>query len=357
LSAAQSDPEGFIEGLKGPVVLDEVQRAPDLGLAIKAAVDRDRRPGRFLLTGSSSVLAQPQIAENLVGRMELHTLWPFSQGEISGRREMFIDRIFSRSPRLQVRIDKDLTDIEWANRLLIGGYPEAVARKTERRRGAWFDSYLRTVLDREVRDLANIERLAETPRLLALLATRIGQLLNYADLSRSLSIPQTSLKRHLALLERTFLIRLLPAWFTNLGKRLTKSPKLMLVDTGLAGHLSGLNSRRLHNDRNQFGHLLENYVVSELAKQAGWSKRRVQLFHFHTDSGFETDLVLEDATGDVVGLEIKASASVGSSDFRGLRALAEIAGAHFRRGVLLYLGKTVVPFAKNLTAVPVNQLW
>ena len=178
LSAAESDPEGFVAGLQGPVVLDEVQRAPSLALAIKSAVDADRRPGRFLLTGSASALALPRLAETLVGRVELHTLWPFSAGEMIGRRETFIDRVFAPAfelPQASVPAEADVL-----GRLLVGGYPEAVARKTADRRYAWFDSYVTTILTRDVRDLANIEKIAEIPRLLALLASRLAELVNYA---------------------------------------------------------------------------------------------------------------------------------------------------------------------------------
>jgi predicted AAA+ superfamily ATPase len=355
LSAAESDPEGFVAGLSGNVVLDEVQRAPSLAVAIKSAVDADRRPGRFLLTGSASALALPRLSETLVGRVELHTLWPFSAGEMIGRRETFIDRVFA--PAFEPRQASKPAEGDVIQRLLVGGYPEAVARKSADRRYAWFESYITTILTRDVRDLANIERIAEIPRLLALLASRLAELVNHANLSRSLSIPVSTLKRYFALLEATFLVRLLPAWSANIGKRLTKSPKLLISDTGLVAYLLDLNPQRLQDDRPRLGHLLENFVAMELIKQMGWAKTRVKPFHFRTESGQEVDLVLEDAGGRIVGIEVKATVSLDARDLRGLKALAELCHDQFICGIVFYLGDAVVPFGKNLWAVPVAMAW
>ena len=357
LAAALSDPEGFVSGLERPVVIDEVQRAPALALAIKAAVDADRRPGQFLLTGSASVLSLPALSDSLAGRMELHTLWPFSQGELVGVRETFVDRMFAE--KLVTSDTKTDTDTEKSliDRLCAGGFPEIRTRRSQARRQAWFDSYVDAILQRDVRDLANIERLTEIPRLLALLASRAGELVNFADLGRTLGIPQTTLKRYLALMEMTFLVRLLPAWFSNLGKRLAKAPKLLLTDTGLLAHLIEADEERLRRDRTLLGHVLENFVAMELIKQLGWSARRCRSFHFRTESGAEVDLVLEDRAGRLVGVEVKSAAAVRQQDFRGLETLARLAGDRFVRGVVLCTGTTVVPFGRNLFALPVSQLW
>ena len=355
LAAASSDAEGFIAGLERPAVLDEAQRVPALALAVKAAVDANRRPGQFLLTGSASVLALPKLAESLAGRMELHTLWPFSQGEIVGVRETFIDRMFAANlvpPETAAETENTLIE-----RICTGGYPEVHARKSTSRRQAWFDAYIDAILQRDVRDLANIERLTDMPRLLALLASRVGQLINYADLSRTLAVPQTTLKRYMALLEMTFLVRPLPAWFANVGKRLTKAPKLMLADTGLLAHLMEADAARLRRDRTLLGHMLENFVAMELTKQLGWSQQRCKLVHFRTDAGAEVDLVLEDRMGHLVGIEVKCTHTLQKRDFRGLETLAELTGQRFVRGVVLYMGTTAVPFGKGLYALPVSQLW
>lgn len=355
LSAAHTDPQGFVAGLDGPVIIDEVQRAPGLALAIKAAVDVDRTPGRFLLTGSASVLVLPKIAESLAGRIEIHTLWPLSQGEIAGDDEHFIDAVF--------RPDFSPAEVPaegWAaitKRLATGGYPEMLNRKAADRRRAWFGSYINAILQRDVRDISNIRDLTELPRLLALVASRAASLLDYADLSRSLSMPQTTLKRYMGLLEATFLIQTLPSWFTNIGKRLVKSPKLLLNDTGLLLHLLGADADRLRINPTLGGGVLENFVALELLKQRGWSTVQPNLFHFRTHNGDEVDLVLEDAAGRIVGIEVKASATVDGSHFKGLKVLAEAAGSRFVRGIMLYTGATAVPFAKNLHALPLPNLW
>lgn len=352
-ASSAEDPERFVMGLDRPVVIDEAQRAPALALAIKAAVDADRRPGQFLLTGSASVMSLSKLSESLAGRMELHTLWPFSQGELSGVRETFVDRVFAA----KLLPPEATAECSLIDRMCTGGYPEIQARKSPTRREAWFDSYIDSILQRDVRDLVNIERLSEIPRLLALLASRVAQPVNFADLARTFAIPQTTLKRYMALMETTFLVRLLPAWFSNIGKRLTKAPKLLLVDTGLLTHLLEADANRLRRDRTLLGHVLENFVGMELIKQLGWSEKRCKLFHFRTESGAEVDLVLEDRAGRLVGIEVKCAASLQRQDFRGLETLAELSGRRFVRGVILYTGATTVPFGKTLHALPLSQLW
>jgi predicted AAA+ superfamily ATPase len=355
LDAARSDPAGFLAGLDGPVTLDEVQKAPELFPAMKAAVDRDRAPGHYLLMGSANVLLLPKLSESLAGRMEVQTLWPLSQGEMQGRREAFMEGVFES--KFSPSLPKKSGATDWMERACLGGFPEVVIRSSASRRRAWFGSYTTTVLSRDVRDLADIESLASLPRLLGLLASRTASLLNYADLSRALGMPQSTLKRYMGLLQALFLYHPLPAWSTSLGQRLIKSPKVLLSDTGLLAHLSGATSERFRQDPTLAGHLLENFVAMELVKQASWSETQVQFFHFRTLAGTEVDLVLEDQAGRVVGLEVKASATPSSADFKGLRALAECAGEKFVRGIVLYTGKEVVPFAKNLTAVPLPAIW
>lgn len=355
LAAARHDPGGFLKGLEGPVVLDEVQRAPELFPAIKRVVDHDRRPGRFLLTGSANVLSLPRLSESLAGRMEVLTLWPLSQGEIEGLREGFVDGVFAETlPRVPEN-GADRSDL--IRRLLAGGYPEVLSRPSEDRRGAWFSAYVTTILQRDIRDLANIEGLTALPRLLALLAARVMAVMNVAEISRSSAMPLSTLQRYLALLETTFLVQRLPAWSRNLGKRLVKAPKLLLADTGLAAHLLGADMKRLTETPHLLGPLLENFVAMELRKQIAWSQTKPQMFHFRTQTGQEVDLVLEDKAGRIVGIEVKASATVSAQDFKGLRHLSEAVGKRFRRGVVLYAGSTAIPFGANLHALPVNALW
>ena len=354
LGAVVADPAGFLKGLDGLEAIDEVQKDPGLFSAIKMEVDRDRRPGRFLLTGSANVLLLPRISESLAGRMEILTLWPFSQGEIEGHEECFIDRLFSgEGPE----IGEEGLQVDPLQLTFKGGFPEALQRSDENRRGAWFGSYITAILQRDIRDLANIQGLTELPRLLSLLATRTGALLNKSEISRATGLPYATLDRYLALLQTTFLLSLLPAWSGNLGKRLTRSPKVYLCDSGLAAYLLGLSEEGLRQDRLLAGPLLESFAVAELLKQATWAHTPVSLHHIRTSTGKEVDIVLEDRRGRVVGIEIKASATLGQRAFAGLRLLTEELGKRFLRGVVLYTGETVVPYAPNLHALPIRSLW
>lgn len=354
LASAAGDPAGFVRNLSGPVVIDEIQKAPDLFPAIKLAVDKARQPGRFLLTGSANVMTLPRLSESLAGRMELIPVLPFSAGELAGHREGFLGRLFDGSfvgQKLKLAED-DVTE-----RLVRGGYPEANQRGAEARRAAWFASYLSTILQRDVRELARVDALQSLPNLLKVLATRVSGLLNVSDVSRDAGLPHTTLTRHLALLETVFLVHRLPAWSPNLGKRLVKAPKLHLVDSGLACHLVGADARRISEDRTLYGRLLETYVVGELRKQLSWSEPRTALFHFRTSAGAEVDIVLERPDGTVAAIEVKAGATVGAADFNALTALREQLGKRFCAGIVLYLGDRVVPFGDKLTLVPLPALW
>jgi len=353
MAAVQADPFGFINALKGLVCLDEVQRAPGVFLAIKAAVDRERTPGRFLLTGSANVLLLPQIADSLAGRMEVLNLWPLAQSEIARQPTSMIDGLFSGELPDRCPFERN----DFIQRLNRGGYPEVLTRSSERRREAWFESYLHTILLRDVRDLAQIDGLTELPRLMQVLAARSGGLLNAAELSRSTGIPQTTLKRYLILLETLFLVRLVPAWSSNLGKRLQKSPKLFVTDYGLMAHLQGLSQAGMEAALGLPGDLVEAFVHAELAKHQGWSDMRTQLMHYRTSTGVEVDFVLENRRGELIGIEVKAAATLGGKDFNGLRHLRETTPQQFRRGVVFYTGERIVRFDEQLVAVPLALFW
>lgn len=356
LAAARSDPVAFVDGLPHGSVIDEVQRAPDAYLAIKARVDRDRRPGGFLLTGSADVLVLPGLANALVGRAEILTLLPLSAGELVGRREDFSAWAFGRPSEPAPPILTKATEPDVVDRLVRGGFPEP-ALGTQRLRERWFGSYLTTILQREVRDLADIAGLEELPRLVTMLAARSASLLNVAELSRTSGVPQTTLRRYLALVEGSFLMTTLPAWTGDPGRRLAKAPKVHMTDTGLAAWLTGSDARRLGSDRERLGALLETFVAMELRKQSGWSDVDARMSHYRSHDDTEVDLVLEDRTGGIVGIEVKASAAVRSSDFKGLRRLAERVGPRWVRGVILYLGGEGTAFGDRLAAVPLTAIW
>jgi predicted AAA+ superfamily ATPase len=352
LAAAHRDPTAFVGRYDGLVVIDEVQRVPELLLAIKAAVDRKRQPGRFLLTGSANIRFVPRVADALVGRMKILTLWPLSQGEVEERREGFLNAV--RRTRLPAD-PSPVTHAEMAKRIARGGYP-AVYAWPERRRAAWLRSYVTGVLERDIRELTTVEALAALPRLVTLLATRVATLVNLADVSRTTGIPHTTLQRYMALLERTFLIHQIPGWGIKLGTLVLKSTKLVFSDTGLAAALLHLGSARLPREP-IFGPLLENFVIMEVGKQASWHEEQPALYHFRTPKGIEVDAVMEFEGGEVVGVEVTGSQTVTGKDFRGLNELARLADKRFRAGVILYLGQRVVPFGRNLHAVPMAALW
>lgn len=352
---ARSDPSALVRGAGTFMVIDEAQLAPALFPAIKRVVDADGRPGRFLLTGSANVFLLPRLSESLAGRMEILALHPLSQGELAGNKVNLVDALFGAAPWRVGSLSLDRVGV--CRRVIAGGFPEAVARSPGERRDTWFRSYIASLLQRDVRDLANIDRLTDMPRLLGLLAARSSALVNMAEVSRAAGIAHSTLRRYLALLEATFIFQPLPAWSANIGKRFVKSPKIHLLDSGLAAHLRGdADASALARSPN-LGPLLETFVVQEVRKLLGWSRHGAMAYHFRTAAGQEVDLVLEAPGQRIAGIEIKASANVNQGDFSGLRALAEAGGDKFVRGVVLYLGEQRLRFADNLWALPISALW
>lgn len=354
LSAAQNDPHGFLQGYEGCLAIDEVQRVPEIFRAMKKLVDNDRKPGKYLLTGSANIMLVPKLSESLAGRIEILHLYPFSQNEISGSVYNFVDDIFSKNFKIS-SVVKNINSL--STKFILGGYPEIQNRENEERRNAWFKSYITTILQRDVRDLANIEKLSQLPRLLHLFASRAGTLLNFAELSRSAAIPQTTLKRYISLLEATFMIYLLPAWSGNLSKRLIKTPKVYLTDTGLLSHLTGFSKNRIQSDALTWGRIVENFVLMEIIKQVSWSNNDLSIYYFRTSSGQEVDFIIERNDGSLVCIEVKASASVNRSMFNNIQIFAGETKKKFLRGIVLYTGNEAIPFANNLFALPISILW
>lgn len=356
LAAASADPQGFVDQLDGPAVLDEVQRVPAIFLALKRAIDRDRRPGRFLLTGAANPLVAPALAESLAGRLEILTLWPLSQGEILDVHEGFVDGLLGE---LSMRLPDARPEgrVQVLAQALRGGYPEVVDRSDPERRRDWLAAYASALLLRDVRDVAQVESLTAFPRLLALIATRAGGALNAADLGRAAAVPYATLRRYLALLEALHLILPVPAWSSNASSRLVKAPRLLVTDPGLLAHLAGWSLERLDQQPGFAGPLLESFVGMELVKQLGWARTRATLHWYRAHGGREVDYVLEGDDGRLVGIEVKASVGLSDSDFAGLRELAALAGRRFHRGVVLYTGQEVLPFGERLLAAPISTLW
>jgi predicted AAA+ superfamily ATPase len=353
LEAARRDPMGFVRPLD-EVIIDEVQRVPGLLRAIKQSVDNDRRPGRFLLTGSANVLSLPQVSESLAGRIEVITLMPLSRAEISGKKPTFLERAFAGELAKPAEI---LIGDGLVRAVLIGGYPEMLLRSDPKRRQAWAREYLKAVVQRDARDIATVERLDEAPRLLRALAHHATQLTNFTQIGGRMGFDDKTTRRYIGILEQLFLLRLVEPWFSNRLKRLVKTPKLHFLDSGLLAALLSATTKRIVKDRSMFGPLLETFIFSEVVKQTTWFDQPCAIHYYRDKDKNEVDLVLENDVGELVGVEVKAAATVRAADFKGLRRLSEISGSEFNLGIVLYDGETVVPFGDRLFAAPVSCLW
>ncbi len=352
-AAAQVDPIGFVADLPDKVILDEVQRVPELFTSLKSSVDSARRPGRFLLTGSANVLVVPKLADSLAGRMEILRLYPLAQAEISAQENAFMQTVFTADFRERTYARQA---IALAEMIAAGGYPAALARSKPKRQAAWYRDYIATQLQRDVKDLARITALDALPRLMSLAAGQTARLLNVVDLSSPFQLSRPTIRDYLTLLEHVFLVEELPPWHSNRISRLIKSPKLHLCDTGVSSALLGVDAATLWSDRELLGQLLETFVYQELRKIASWQDEQTRFSHFRNKDGVEVDIVMEKGQ-QVAGIEVKAAATVTKADFKGLRKLAEATGKQFSAGIVLYDGDRVARFGDKYFAVPINALW
>lgn len=355
-AAASADPAGFVEGRPGLLAIDEVQRVPELLLAIKSTVDRDRRPGRFLVTGSSQLSANRGVSETLSGRIERLTLWPFTQDELAGRRSGFLEHLLDAA--FPETFTSPLSKRDYLDRALAGGFPEAVARR-DGRRDAWFSAYVQTVVEREAPGISASPRTAELPRLLRLIAARHAAILNVADLAADAQLPRASVQRYLDVLEAIFLSVRLPAWSPNLSQREIRAPKILLTDPGLAAHLRQVDVESLVRPelaRGADGPIVEGFVVAEVLRQAEWSPRRPQLSHYRDRDSMEVDLVVE-ARGRVAAVEVKAGAAADPTAVRHLTRLRDRLGDRFAAGVVLHTGTRGGRLGDRLFALPIAALW
>ena len=355
LQAAREDPTGFVTGLPRQVTLDEIQRIPELLPAIKNSVDNDRTPGRFLLTGSANLLLLAGVQESLAGRMEVLHLHPLSEQEKQRSETTLIRRLLEGEIKPAITAQPGVIS-GIANVLCEGGYPEPLKRNAARAR-QWHRQYLKAIIQRDVRDIAAIRDEDEMLRLIELLAHRTATLLNYSNLANELAAHRDTVEKYMTILERQFLIRCLPAWHRNQAKRLIKSPKLHLVDSGLAATLMGLTETQWQTESKAFGNLLESFVVQKLICQADWYDRELRFSHYRDKDQVDVDLVIERGK-EVWGIEVKKSASIQAKDGAGLSRLAAQTGAQFRGGILLYSGNNTLSLTTpNCFAVPINALW
>lgn len=353
LLAAREDPVGLIRSLDRAVI-DEIQRAPQLLLAIKKTVDEDRRPGRFLLTGSANLMALPTVADSLAGRMETLRLLPLSQSELHGNTGNWLDQAFAGE---LLQASSPLLGDSLVEAVLRGGYPEAVARATARRRTVWARQYIDAIIQRDVRDVAGIDKLDQLPRFLRALAQVAGQICNYTHLGGQVGLDSKTAARYAAVFEQMYLLQRVEVWARNGLKRVVKTPKLQFLDSGLLSTLLDLDTTQVRQDRSRFGNVLETFVYGELLKHSTTAEGDYQLLYYRDHDQLEVDVVVENGAGQVVGVEVKASATVRESDLRGLKRLASVAGDQFRLGVILYDGAETLPLGDRLWAAPISSLW
>jgi len=352
--AALVDPTGFAAGLERGIAIDEVQRAPDLLLAIKQIVDRDSTPGQFLLTGSANVLTAPRILDALTGRTDVIELWPLAQSELEGSRSNLVDELFSGAPP---RITgAPIGPAAWVERAILGGFPEVHTRPAGRLRGRWFESYLRSLVQRDLRDMSDAQKLTEMPRLIRVLAAQASGVLVPDRIAQRVGLSTKTIQSYVRLLETVFVVRTVPAWRPGLTARERLAPKVFLADTGLLAYLLGARADRAATDPQITGKLFENFIATEIVKQLVWAEHQVELYHYRRERR-EIDLVLEANDGTVVAIEAKASASLAGSDRRALVELRDTLGEKFRAGVLLHTGTETVPLGERIWGLPVSALW
>lgn len=355
LNAAKSDPLGFVQGLSENVILDEVQRVPELLPAIKLSVDERRTPGRFLLTGSANLLLLSRVQESLAGRMEVVRLHPLSEMEKQGGKKSLIQELLAGDIKTKISpghgVVKGIPEA-----ICQGGYPEPNTRNAAGAR-RWFRQYLAAVIQRDVKDIALVHKEDELMRLMELLALRTANLLNVSNVANALGMDRETVEKYITILERLFLVRRLPAWHRNSAKRLIKTPKIHVVDSGLAAMLNRLTTGEWSSHSSEFGGVLESFVVQQLVCQAGWGEDDLNFSHYRDKEKVEVDLVIERGR-KVWGVEVKRAATVNQHDAKGLVRLAAQAGSQFQGGILLYSGTSCLPVAgKNCFAVPISRLW
>lgn len=357
-TTAQADPVGFLnQSPDGLLAIDEVQRVPEMVLALKLVVDRDERPGRFLVTGSADLLRLPATEDSLAGRAESIDLFGFSQGEIVGHREQFVDRLLAGERFLGHT--SALSRRDYLERAVAGAFPEALRRPAGRRRNQWLDNYLSRIVTRDARDVSNLQRIADLPLIMQVLAARNSEELNVAALASDTGIPARTLGPHIELLKTLYLVQRIPAWSTNLTKRVVSRPKVSLLDTGLAARLINVSAQGASPAAyaEAAGHLLEGFVAGEIRRQLGWAEETVRMSHFRDRNGPEVDLVLETDDGRVAGIEVKAASSVSTKDAKWLGAMRDRLGKRFVTGVVLHAGTTSGPLGECIAAVPLDILW
>ena len=359
-TAAKNDPRAIAELMpEGTVIIDEIQRDLDLTLALKSSIDSNRRPGRFILTGSSDLLRLTRNPDSLAGRAVTIDLHGLSQGEIAGKTEDFATWIRSTPDPTQVHTT--WTKDDYVTALSVGGYPELQQLNT-RMRNLWLDSYLDRVLSRDIGDVSrglSTDSLASIMRLLA--ANQSGELIQ-TRLASSLGMPKSAISAYLNALRTMYLTTDLPPWRANLTSREVNRHKVSVADSAVAMRLARLDPAVFTGAKGLtqstvLGGFLEGFVVSELLKQSRWSSEPYHLYHFRDSDGIEVDIVMEFDNGEVILLEVKSSSTYGSDKTTGIRALAKHLGPRFKGGIVLGTSESGSTLGNRILGLPIACLW
>jgi len=352
--AAKRDPVGFARGLPHGSVIDEAQLVPELFRAVKLIVDQRRVAGQFVLTGSSNISTMPHLSESLAGRVAIFTLRPFAQYEVAGKRGSVVEDLFDTAHRWDVEPVDQTNLIE---RLTAGGYPEACDSSSVRARDLWFSNYINTMMQRDIRDLAQIADTAAIYRLLADVTSRSGQIRNITKIASTTEIAAKTVERYMNTLEQAHLISTIPAWRAGIPGRKSAAPKVVANDSGLAAFQLHADFDRLSKDRNLLGPLLETFVINEVLKHASWSDEPPNLLHYREKDAVEVDILLENRRRECIAIEVKATSSPTERDFRGLYHILADERLNVVQGVLVYTGSTIIPRNERLKAIPVSMFW
>lgn len=361
-AAVRADPSYYVRAERQePVFIDEFQHVPELLDAIKAELNRDRRPGRFLITGSTRYATLPITSQSLSGRLHVATMWPFSQGELAGRRETFLDNLLTTPDYLSVVEPSATQRPEYEDMVLAGGFPLPLERGTPESRSRWYGDFVRAVVERDVLEVRQIRQRDLFPLVLRRLAGQTAQVLVTTKIANAMGVQHQLIGDYVQLAEAVFLVHRLDGYGRTLSAKIAHKPKVHVVDTGLGAHLLRITPERLQKHDatalTEFGHLVETFAVNEVIKQSAWSGTRMVFSHYRTKEGVEVDLIAETDDDRVIGIEVKAAGTVSGDDFRGLRQLRDRLGERFVGGVVLYLGTWPYRAEDRLYAAPLDRIW
>ncbi len=359
-AAVEADPGHFVDG-SGLVLIDEYQRVPKILDSIKAELNKDTRPGRFLLTGSVKQEKLPHGTQALTGRSHRMVVWPLMQCEIENIKADLIEEILKNPGQVTSQMRSMTERSDYAKRVTIGGFPLALVRQNSAQRNLWFRDYIYKTLSQDIQEISKIQQVKVLPKLLVQLASQSSQVLNTLKVARQVNLNPVTTENYIQLLESLYVVKRLPAWGTTLNSRSTHKPKLHFVDSGLLSYLSKMTTEKILSKNattlSEYGHIFETFVVGEIMRLAELEDDFLDSGHWRTHDGDEVDLVMEFQSGEVIGIEVKAGSTPSEKDFRGLNKLRDYLGTSFHSGVLIYQGEFAYQVSDRIFAVPADRLW